>query len=248
LSSEDASMVSTELKVAQGLRYENCSKLRCFETDFATSPKTDLWGTDGMDDGVCASKTAKPLDGQCRVASKSWHGARVYCGSSGARLCSAEELARGHGWNTGCGSTGMFLWTNTPCRVGTTSSSSSSIGVDGNDAAVSSSGMKGYVQLNQQRLLGGLGQHRKCVPITGKVESSPVCCADVSCEEDADMKNKEDADIQNGEENGEGSTDNNGGGGGGNGKAKGKKGSKAQPLVSNDRVAVVLFGESARPG
>ena len=70
---------------------------------------------------TCASKTAQPLSGRCdhQVRDGSWLAARDYCEAVGARLCSAHELERGLGWNTGCTSTaGRPAWTLTPCGDG----------------------------------------------------------------------------------------------------------------------------------
>jgi len=70
---------------------------------------------------TCASKTAPPLPGHCQgeVRDGSWFAARNYCEAVGARLCSASELERGLGWNTGCTSTASRpAWTSTPCGDG----------------------------------------------------------------------------------------------------------------------------------
>ena len=116
-SGHDASISASE-------RLDTCSKVRCADTGFGSHPKVDLWGgvpessgTDGTDNVVCASKTAAPLDGLCLVGAGTFTSARTYCQRAGARLCTAGEMSRGLGWNTGCGSSMPFLWTQTRCNA-----------------------------------------------------------------------------------------------------------------------------------
>lgn len=110
--------------VSASERLDACSKVRCAETGFGSHPKVDLWGgvsgnsgTGGTDNVVCASKTAAPLDGLCLVGAGTFTSARTYCQRAGARLCTAGEMSRGLGWNTGCGSSMPFLWTQTRCNA-----------------------------------------------------------------------------------------------------------------------------------
>jgi len=117
-------------------RLVTCSKVRCADTGFGSHPKVDLWGgatgssdvntggtgTGGTDNVVCASKSAAPLDGLCLVGAGTFASARSYCQRAGARLCTAGEMSRGLGWNTGCGSSMPFLWTQTRCNASSTDS------------------------------------------------------------------------------------------------------------------------------
>ena len=115
-------------------RLDTCSKVRCAETGFGSHPKVDLWGgaagggdidtggTGGTDHVVCASKSAAPLDGLCLVGAGTFASARTTCQRAGARLCTAGEMSRGLGWNTGCGSSMPFLWTQTRCNASSTDS------------------------------------------------------------------------------------------------------------------------------
>ena len=51
---------------------------------------------------------------QCHKRER-FHDAQAICKGIGARLCTADELDKKVGYNTGCDLNGEFVWTSTPC-------------------------------------------------------------------------------------------------------------------------------------